>query len=66
MAKGMKESKCFGKILIDKKSALPSLKTCGPARSKGRGINWYRFTKEVLEPLLLFDYDELRRSRPRL
>ena len=39
IAKEIKESKYFKKILTNKKSALPSLKTCGPARSKGREIN---------------------------
>ncbi len=39
MAKEIKESKYFKKILTDKKPALPSLKTYGPARSKKGGID---------------------------
>jgi transposase len=38
----------------------------GPQRSKERGIDWYRFATEVLEPLVLPDYDELRKERPHL
>jgi transposase len=38
----------------------------GPQRSKGGGIDWYRFATEVLEPLVLPDFDELRKKRPGL
>ena len=45
---------------------MPGKPRPGPGRSKGRGIDWYRFASEVLEPILLPDYHELRRQRPRL
>jgi hypothetical protein len=45
---------------------MPGKLRPGPGRSKGGGIDWYRFVSEVLEPILLSDYYELRRQRPRL
>jgi hypothetical protein len=45
---------------------MPGKPRPGPGRSKGEDIDWYKFVSEVLEPILLFDYHELRRQRPRL
>jgi len=45
---------------------MPAKPKPGPERSKGGGIDWYRFASEVLEPLLLPNYDDLRRQRPGL
>jgi transposase len=51
------------RVLIGRMPGKPRL---GPGRSKGGGINWYRFVSEVLEPILFSDYHELRRQRLRL
>jgi transposase len=66
MAKGFNETaKTRGckKVLTGR---LPAKPKAGPQRSKGGGIDWYRFATEVLEPLLLPDYNELRKQRPAL
>jgi transposase len=67
MAKAFKESahpKQYWKTL--KTGRMPAKPKPGPSRSKGGDIDWYRFASEVLEPILLPDYDELRRQRPAL
>jgi hypothetical protein len=66
MAKGFNETaKARGckRVLTGR---LPARPKTGPQRSKGKGIDWYRFATEILEPLLLPDYNELRQQRPAL
>jgi transposase len=67
MAKAFKETahpRQYWKTL--KIGRMPAKPRPGPGRSKGGGIDWYRFVSEVLEPLFLSDYDDLRRQRPKL
>ena len=45
---------------------MPDKPRPGSGKSKGRGINWYRFISEMLEPILFPNYYELRRQRLRL
>jgi hypothetical protein len=49
-----------------KTGRMPAKPKPGPGKNKERDINWYRFASEVLEPLLLPNYNELRRQRPAL
>jgi hypothetical protein len=64
MTKGFKKAahpKQYWKKL--KTGRMPAKPKPGPGKSKGGGIDWYRFVSEVLELLLLPDYNELRRQR---
>jgi len=45
---------------------MPSKPRPGPGKSKGEDIDWYRFASKILKPILLPDYHELHRQRPRL
>jgi transposase len=42
---------------------MPVKSKPGPSKSKGGGIDWYRFAFKVLEPIFFPDYNELRRQR---
>jgi hypothetical protein len=67
MTKGFKEAahlRQYWKKL--KTGRMPVKPKPGPGRSKGGGIDWYRFAFEVLESLFFPDYNELRRQRPAL
>jgi transposase len=67
MTKGFKETAHLRQYWKKFKTGrMPAKPKPGPGRSKGGGIDWYRFASEVLDPLLLPAYDELRRQRPAL